>query len=92
MLKIFCQNTGSTLEFKEGTTLLDMIPSFDFEKPYELICARVNNVPQGLKYRVFNNRNVEFLDYTSYIGRNVYTRSLCFLLCFAARRIFPGCK
>lgn len=92
MLKIFCQNSGTSLEFKEGTTLLDMIPYFDFEKPYEIISAKVNNVPQGLKYRVFNNRNVEFLDYSSYNGRNVYTRSLCFLVCYAARRIFPNCK
>ncbi len=30
MLKIFCKNTGTFQEFQEGTTLLDMIPAFDF--------------------------------------------------------------
>ena len=43
-------------------------------------------------FRVFNNKDVEFMDYRSYSGRNVYCRSLCFLLCKAAGDIFPGCR
>lgn len=92
MLRIYCKNTGTFKEFQEGSTLLDMIPEFDFERPYEIISAKVNNVSQGLKFRVFNNRDVEFLDYRTYAGRNVYCRSLCFLLCKAAQDLFPGCK
>lgn len=92
MLRIYCKNTGTFKEFQEGSTLLDMIPEFDFERPYEIISAKVNNVSQGLKFRVFNNRDVEFLDYKTYAGRNVYCRSLCFLLCKAAQDLFPGCK
>lgn len=92
MLRIYCKNTGTFKEFQEGSTLLDMIPEFDFERPYEIISAKVNNVSQGLKFRVFNNRDVEFLDYRTYAGRNVYCRSLCFLLCKAAQDLFPSCK
>lgn len=92
MVKVFCKNTGTVKEFKEGTTLLDMVPHFEFEKPYAIISAKVNNISEGLKYRVFNNRDVEFLDYRSYSGRNVYCRSLCFLLCKAARDLFPTCR
>lgn len=92
MLRIYCKNTGTFKEFQEGSTLLDMIPEFDFERPYEIVSAKVNNVSQGLKFRVFNNRDVEFLDYRTYSGRNVYCRSLCFLLCKAAQDLFPGCK
>jgi len=92
MLRIYCKNTGTFREFQEGTTLLEMIPEFDFSRPYDVISAKVNNVSQGLKFRVFNNRDVEFLDYRTYSGRNVYCRSLCFLLCKAAQDIFPGCK
>ena len=92
MLRIYCKNTGTFREFQEGTTLLEMVDEFDFEKPYRIISAKVNNVSEGLKFRVFNNRDVEFLDYRSYSGRNVYCRSLCFLLYKAARDIFPGCK
>ncbi len=92
MLKIFCKNTGTFKEFQEGTALLDMIPEFGLERPDGIIAAIVNNVAEGLKFRVFNNRDVEFLDYHSYIGRNVYSRSLCFLLCKAARDVFPECR
>ncbi len=73
-------------------TLAEMLPSFEFEQPYPILCAKVNNVSQGLKYRAFNSRQVEFLDYTSYLGRSVYCNSLCFLLCKSAKDIFPGCR
>ena len=89
MLKIYCKNTDTFQEFQEGTTLLDMLPAFEFERPYDILSARVNNVSEGLKFRVFNNRDVEFLDYRSYNGRNVYCRSLSFLLCKAVRDLYP---
>ena len=86
MVNIFCTNTQTSKTFKEGTTLLEMLPAFasEFERPYPVLCAKVNNVCQGLKYRAFNSRQVEFLDYTSYVGRSVYCSSLCFLFCKAA--------
>ena len=94
MVNIFCVNTQTTKTFKEGTTLLDMLPAFapEFEQPYPILCAKVNNVCQGLKYRAFNSRQVEFMDYTSYVGRCVYCSSFCFLLCKSAKDVFPNCK
>lgn len=92
MARVFCKNTGTFKEFQEGTMLLDIIGEFNFERPYEIIAAKVNNVAQGLKFRLYNNRDIEFLDYRTYIGRNVYCRSLCFLLYKAALDIFPNCK
>ena len=92
MLKIFCKNTGTFQEFQEGTTLLEMLPAFEFERPYDILSAKVNNVSEGLKFRVFNNRDVEFLDFRSYSGRNVYCRSLSILLCKAARDLYPDYK
>ena len=92
MIKIFCKNTGTFKYFEEGTPLLDMVDEFDFQKQYQILSAKVNNVSEGLKYRAYKNRDVEFLDYTSYSGRRVYSRSLCFLLSKSARDIFPGCR
>ena len=92
MVNIYCVNTKTTKTFPEGTTLMDMLPEFEFERPYPIICAKVNNVSQGLKYRAFNSRQVEFLDYTTYLGRSVYCNSLCFLLCKAAKDVFPDCR
>ena len=94
MVNIFCVNTQTSRTFPEGTTLLEMLPEFLPEMTVDqpIIAARVNNVCQGLKYRAFNSRQVEFIDYTSYVGRSVYCSSLCFLLCKAALDVFPNCK
>ena len=94
MVKIFCANTQTSKTFTEGTTLMDMLPAFasEFETPYPILAAKVNNVCQGLKYRAFNSRQVEFIDYSSYAGRSVYCSSLCFLLCKAAKDLYPECK
>ncbi|MBO4264386.1 MAG: nucleoside kinase, partial [Bacteroidales bacterium] len=92
MLRIACKNTGTSAEFSEGVTLLEALESFSFPRPYPILAAKVNNVLQGLKYKCFNNRDVEFLDYTTYSGRSVYCRSLCFLLSKAAQDVFPGCQ
>ncbi len=92
MLRIYCKNTGTSLDFQEGVTLTEVLPRFDFPRPYDILCAKVNNVAQGLKYRAFNSRDVEFLDYRSYTGRSAYCRSLCFLLSKAALDVFPDCK
>lgn len=89
MVRIYCKNTGTYKEFLEGTPLLDIAPQFEFYKPYEILAAKVNNVAEGLRFRVFHNRDVEFLDYRTYIGRNFYSRSLCFLLYKATRDLFP---
>ena len=92
MVNIFCVNTNTTKSFPEGMTLMEMLPEFGLEGKYPILCAKVNNVSQGLKYRAFNNRQVEFLDYTSYLGRSVYCNSLCFLFCKAAKDVFPDSR
>ena len=92
MLQIFCKNTGTSKEFPEGTSLQQMLPSFEFDRPYPIVSARVNNVSQGLKFKAYNNKEVEFLDVRDASGMRVYTRSLFFLLCKSAYDVFPGCK
>lgn len=90
MVKIYCVNNNTTKLFPEGTSLSEMVNEFDFHRPYPILSAKVNNVCQGLRYRAFNSRKVEFMDYTSYQGRDVYSRSLSFLLCKATKDLYPG--
>ena len=92
MIQIFCLNTHTTKEFPEGMTLLEMLPEFQFEKPFPIVAAKVNNVSQGLKFRVYNSRDVEFLDLRHSSAMRVYCRSLCFLLYKAATDLFPGSR
>ena len=79
-------------EFVEGVSLQEVLDSFDFEKPLPVLAAKVNYVVEGLKYRLYNSKDVEFLDYSSYAGRNTYCRSLCFLLAKASDDICPGSR
>lgn len=92
MIQVYCKNTNTTKSFQEGLTLLEILPAFEFDQPYLITSAKVNNVPQGLKFRVYRNRDVEFLDLRDMSCRRVYHRSLSFLLCKAASDVFPGCK
>ncbi|MCR5709973.1 MAG: nucleoside kinase [Bacteroidales bacterium] len=92
MLRIYCKNTGTYQKFNEGTTLEEMLPQFEFERPFEIVSAKVNNVSQGLRFRVYNNRDIEFIDMRDPSGRRVYCRSLCFLLCKAALDVCPKAK
>ena len=92
MIQVYCKNTGTYKSFREGTTLLDMLPEFVFDRPYPIVSAKVNNVSQGLKFRVYNNRDIEFVDATVPSGMRVYNRSLFFLLCKAAHDVFKGSR
>ena len=92
MVQVFCKNTGETKRFPEGTSLLQMLSEFDCHRPYPIVSAKVNNVSQGLKFKVYQNKDIEFIDVREPSGMRVYCRSLCFLLYKAAQDIFPGSK
>ena len=94
MLQIRCKNNNVTKSFPEGTSLLDVYQEFadEIKLPYPVVSAKVNNASEGLKFRLFQNRDVEFLDAREGSGHRVYVRSLCFLLYKATQDIFPGSK
>ena len=52
----------------------------------------MNNVSQGLKFQVYQNKDIEVLDVREASGARVYCRSLCFLLFKAATDVFPGSR
>ena len=94
MLQIRCKNNGITKSFAEGVSLLDVYQEFadDIQLPYPVVSAKVNNTSQGLKFRLFQNRDVEFLDAREGSGHRVYVRSLSFVLYKATQDLFPGSK
>ena len=74
--------------------MLDIYQAFaeEIQLPYPVVSAKVNNVSQGLKFRVYQNRDVEFLDAREGSGHRVYVRSLSFVLYKATQDVFPGSK
>ena len=94
MLQIRCKNNNVTKSFPEGCSLLDVYQEFqnEIKLPYPVVSAKVNNASQGLKFRLFQNRDVEFLDAREGSGHRVYVRSLSFVLYKATQDLFPGSK
>ena len=94
MLQIRCKNNGITKSFPEGISLQEVYHEFadDIALPYPVVSAKVNNTSQGLKFRLFQNRDVEFLDAREGSGHRVYVRSLSFVLYKATQDLFPASK
>ncbi len=94
MLQVRCKNNGITKSFPEGCSLVEVYQALaaELQMPYPVVSAKVNNTSQGLKFRLYHNRDVEFLDACSGSGHRVYVRSLCFVLYKAVNDVFPGSK
>ena len=91
-VKVFCKNNGKAMEVAAGSLLAEVYEQAGLTMEYGPICARVNNKVEGMHYRVYNTKEVEFLDITSPSGSRAYTRSLFLVLCKAAHDLFPDCK
>lgn len=92
MIQIRCKNNGITKSFNEGVSLWEAFQAFELDFPFPVISAKVNNASQGLKFRVWQNRDVEFLDIHESSGMRVYVRSLCFVLYKATQDVFPDSR
>lgn len=92
MLQICCKNNNKSKEFPIGSSLLDIYSGFNLDFPYQVVSAKVNNVTEGLNFRVYNNKDVEFLDVRDPSGMRTYVRSLCFVLFKAVSELFPDGK
>lgn len=92
MLQIRCKNNKKKADVPLGCNLLDVYRILNLQMPYGPVSAKVNNKVEGLHYRLFNNKDIEFLDVTSASGMRTYTRSLFFLLVKAVEDTFPGCQ
>ena len=92
MIQIKCKNNGETRSFEFGTMLTEIYDAFGLKFAHKPVCALVNNRLEGLRFRLFGAKTVEFLDLDSAPGRKVYMRSLTFVLYKAVRDLYPGGK
>ena len=92
MLQICCKNNNISKEIPIGSTLLEIYHEFNLDFPFQVVSAKVNNRSEGLNYRVYHNKDVEFLDVRDPSGMRTYIRSLCFVLYKAASELFPQGK
>ena len=92
VIQIRCKNNKKTLEVPIGSTLYEVYNVFNLKMYFGPVNAKVNNKVEGLDYRVFHNKDVEFLDLYSASGMRAYTRSLFMVLCKAVHDLYPKSK
>ncbi len=91
-ISIHVRNIDKTIEVPMGSTLEEIYEMTGMKMAYGPISARVNNKVEGMHYRAYKQKEVEFLDVTSSSGSRAYTRTLFFVLCKAAHDLFKPCK
>ena len=89
VLYIRCKNNKKTQEVPIGSTLSDIYKEINLQMPYGPVSAKVNNKVEGLHYRVYHNKDIEFLNLLTPSGIRTYTRSLFLVLCKAVHDLYP---
>ena len=89
---ISCQNNEATLSVPLGSTMEEVYRLTGLTMEHGPMLARVNNKIEGMHYRVYNAKEVLFLDITSPSGLRAYTRSLFFVLCKAVHDLYDMAK
>jgi len=88
-VQVRCKNNKKIINVETGSSLSDVFKQLDIEMPYGPTNATVNNKVEGLNFRLFHNKDVEFLDLTNPSGLRAYTRTLFFVLCKAVHDLYP---
>ena len=89
-INIRCINTGRTHKVPMGFNLEEVYELLELKMPFGPTSAKVNNKVEGLRFVLFNDKDIEFLDITSPSGHRTYTRSVFFVLYKAAHDLFPN--
>ena len=89
---IRCKNNKKNLKVSIGSTLSEIFSQLGLEMEYGPVSAKVNNKVEGMHYRVYKQKDIEFLDLRSASGIRAYTRTLFMILCKAAHDLYPDCK
>ena len=82
-MKIRCRNNGQMIDVPFGSSLKVVFQLSGLQMDREPVCAYVNNKVEGMNYRVYKPKDVEFVGPDTASGHRTYTRSLFFVLCKA---------
>ncbi len=90
-IRIRCKNNKKTLNISIGSTLSEIFSASGLQMEFGPISARVNNKVEGMHFRVYKPKDVEFLDMHDPSALRAYTRTLFFVLNKAAHDLWPDC-
>ncbi|MCR4773079.1 MAG: nucleoside kinase [Prevotella sp.] len=87
-LQIRCKNNKKIANVGMGSSLLEIYQMLNLDMKYGPISCKVNNKVEGLHYRLYHSKDIEYLDMSSPSARRTYTRTLFFVLCKAVHDIY----
>ena len=90
-VKIHCNNNDRAYDVVVGSTLEDIYKQTGIQMEFGPISARVNNKVEGMHFRVYKQKEVEFLNIYDPSAIRAYTRTLFFILNKAAHELWPTC-
>lgn len=89
-ITIYCKNNRLYKEVPIGSSLLEIYAAVGEPLKYRPMNAQVNNKTEGLNFRCWQPKDVEFVDYTQRSGLRTYVRSLCHIFSKAVHDIWPA--
>ena len=89
-ISIRCKNSGKSIRVPLGSTLREVYDHSGLNMEYGPVAARINNKVQGLNYRFYNSKDVEFLSLFEDSGMRTYSRTLFLVLAKAVEDIYPS--
>lgn len=91
-VKVICKNNGQEYDVVIGSNMEELYAQTGLELVHGPVNVHINNKVEGMHYRIYKPKEVEFLDITTATGIRAYTRSLFFVLCKAVHDLYEKCK
>ncbi|MBR5655083.1 MAG: nucleoside kinase [Prevotella sp.] len=96
-IQIRCKNNKKTQKVSIGSSLSDVFRELNADgslsdqknMPCGPVSAKVNNKVEGMGFRLYHPKDIEFLGMDTPTGSRAYTRTLFFVLCKAVRDLYP---
>jgi len=86
---IYCKNTKKYHDFPIGTSLIEIYEYLNIKLKYDVVAARVNYKVEDLNFLVYKPKDIEFIDASIASGMRVYVRTLCLVLSYAVKQLYP---
>ncbi|WP_099463922.1 MULTISPECIES: nucleoside kinase [Parabacteroides] len=88
-ITIYCKNNNVYKEVPVGSSLLDIYAAVGAPLHYRPMNAQVNNRTEGLNFKCWRPKDIEYVDYTELSGLRTYVRSLCHIFSKAVNDVLP---
>lgn len=88
-ITIYCKNNNIYKEIPIGSSLMEIYEWVGAPLSFQPMNALVNNKTEGLDYRCWEPKDIEYIDYSQLSGQRTYVRSLCHIFSKAVNDVLP---